>query len=298
MTNNNQRKIKQRQIRQRQLRRKRKLILYRRIAVLLGVVLLLILMISLLVKRCGKSEEEDNKEVKEEVQEEVQEETTSESLTFEELMEKTAQENNFSTDEYPEKLIELVKKNPETQDFVVNYPMKKDTYSEENLTELDGADGVPLLFQWDERWGYYQYGGNVMGLAGCGPTCLSMVASYLLDNPALTPIYMADFATENGHSIDGGGTAWSLMNQGAKDLGLNPKEVPLDENAIKGHLENGRPIICNVGEGIFTDNGHYLVFSGWVDGKIKINDPNRREFSERLWSYEEIKDQIKNMWVY
>ena len=70
------------------------------------------------------------------------------------------------------------------------------------------------------------------------------------------------------------------------------------DNKIKKHLENGRPIIVNVGEGIFTDNGHYMVFVGWEDEKIRINDPNRRDFSERLWDFEEIQDQIKNMWVY
>lgn len=275
----------------RKKRRRNKRRYYRALAIRIGIcVVILVILISLvvtLVKKIFFSKDETEDVPKE-----------PEVLTTQELLEKTAKENDFSVEDYPEQLIELLEKNPEAEEYVLNYPLKKGTYTDENLKEPEETSGLPLLIQWDDRWGYFEYADNVMGLAGCGPTSLSMVASYLLDDPSLTPIYMAEYAMENGHSIDGGGTAWSLMNEGARALGLNPKEVPLDENAIKKHLENGRPIICNVGEGIFTDNGHYMVFAGWEDGKIKINDPNRREYSARLWSFEEIQDQIKNMWVY
>lgn len=225
-------------------------------------------------------------------------EVPEEDLTIEELLEKRAQEQGYTMDVYPQKVLELLDKNPEAKDFVLEYPEKKDTYSTANLAVTSVEGEIPLLIQWDEKWGYYPYAGNIMGLAGCGPTCISMVASYLLEDPSITPIYVADYATRNGHCSDMAGTAWSLMTQGARDLGLNPKEVGLDEDVIRQYLENGRPIICNVGEGIFTEHGHYLLFVGWEDGKIKLNDPNRREFSEKLWEFEEIKDQIKNMWVY
>lgn len=270
-------------IKNKKLRRK-KLAQYKMIAIYGVVLFVMLLIICSFVKKIFFTKEEEYSKQK--------------VLTIEEKMEKTAQENGFAIEEYPLELIELLEKNPETEEYVLNYPLKKGTYSDEDLPASDGTGNIPLLIQWDDRWGYYEYGGNVMGLAGCGPTSLSMVASYLLNDPSLTPIYMADYSTRNGHSIDGGGTAWSLMNEGARALGLNPKEVPLDEAQVKKHLENGRPIIVNVGEGIFTDNGHYMVFVGWEDEKIKINDPNRREYSERLWSFEEIKDQIKNMWVY
>ena len=278
----------------RRKRRRRKMRYYRALAIRFALLFLLIFLLVTLVKKIFFSKDKDE-ESKEATQQEL---VLEEELTTEELLEKTAQENNFSVSEYPEKLIELLEKNPEAKEYVLNYPLKKGTYSDENLPVTEEAGTIPLLIQWDDRWGYYDYSGNVMGLAGCGPTSLSMVASYLLNDPTLTPIYMANYSTEHGHSIDGGGTAWSLMTDGARGLGLNPQEVPLDENAIKKHLENGRPIIVNVGEGIFTDNGHYMVFVGWEDEKIRINDPNRREFSERLWSFEEIQDQIKNMWVY
>lgn len=273
-------------------RRRRRMRYYRAIGMRVGILIILLL---LMWKVIGHGRHTEESGILNEIEDLVLE---TEPLTTEEKLEKTASENGFSVSEYPQDLIDLLERNPETEEFVLNYPLKKDTYSNENLAELNQTEGIPLLMQWDERWGYYQYSGNVLGLTGCGPTSLSMVASYLLNDPELTPIYMADYATRNGYSIEGSGTSWSFMSDGARSLGLNPQEVSLDENAVRKYLENGHPIICIMGEGIFTDGGHFIVFTGWEDGKIKINDPNRREFSERLWAFDEIKDQIKNMWVY
>ena len=46
---------------------------------------------------------------------------------------------------------------------------------------------MPLLLQWDERWGYRYYGDQMMAINGCGPTCLSMVVSYLTQNGRYHP---------------------------------------------------------------------------------------------------------------
>lgn len=36
---------------------------------------------------------------------------------------------------------------------------------------------------------------------------------------------------------------------------------------------------------------------GSEDGKIKVNDPNSKANSEKLWNYDDIYSQIKNLWV-
>lgn len=207
------------------------------------------------------------------------------------------EQKTFDTSGCPDELLELLQKNPETKEFVMNYSTKKDSYSREKLKELKKNE-IPLLMQWDERWGYYQYGDNVMGLTGCGPTCLSMVASSLFQNPEMTPIYMADYATRNGYCVPGSGTSWEFMSKGAMGLGLQVWEVPLSESRVKEYLRQGNPIICIMGPGKFTDNGHFIVLTGLENNKIKINDPNSKERSNQLWEFEEIKSQIRNMWVY
>ena len=102
-----------------------------------------------------------------------------------------AKQHNIPTSAWPEELIALLEKNPETQDFVLNYPIKKGTFSTANLDEYKNSDSVPLLLQWDERWGYFEYAGELMGLSGCGPVCLSMVCIHLLNDTSLTPPWTA-----------------------------------------------------------------------------------------------------------
>jgi len=50
-------------------------------------------------------------------------------------------------------------------------------------------------------------------------------------------------------------------------------------------------------EGDFTTTGHYIVLRGVKDGEFQVNDPNSVVNSEKLWSYEQIEGQIRNLWV-
>ena len=52
-----------------------------------------------------------------------------------------------------------------------------------------------------------------------------------------------------------------------------------------------------MGRGDFTATGHYIVLIGLEDGKFIVNDPNSVENSQKLWSYEQIQGQIRNLWV-
>lgn len=208
-----------------------------------------------------------------------------------------AKENKLSILAYPKELLELLQRNPEAKDFVLQYPLKKDLEVDIDLTEhLDRAD-MPLLLQWDQRWGYTQYAGNVMGLTGCGPTCLSMVCIHLLDDASLTPKYVAQFATENGYSLSGSGSSWTLISEGGVKLGLDVQEIPLVEKKIISNLQAGNPIICSVGPGFFTTTGHFIVLTGYADGSVTVNDPNSPEKSAKTWKLTEVMEQIRNLWV-
>lgn len=208
-----------------------------------------------------------------------------------------AKQNGLSLSEWPEELLDLLEKNPEAQEFVLNYPIKKDLDPEIDLSEYLDSSDVPLLLQWDERWGYSQYAGELMGLSGCGPTCLSMVCLYLLDDASYTPQYIAEFATENGYSVSGNGSSWTLISEGGEKLGLDVTEIPLDENRIIRDLEVGNPIICVVGPGFFTSTGHFIVMTEYEDGYVKVNDPNSHNRSEQTWKLTEVMEQIRNLWV-
>lgn len=201
---------------------------------------------------------------------------------------------------YEDKLASLLERNPDTADFVSGYATNYGSYDNTDLDYTsDPITGrVPLLMQWDIRWGFKEYGSDAMGFTGCGPTCLSMVAAYILDDPSMTPAYIADFAIENGYCVEGFGTAWDLMEIGSVDLGLDVVPITVDNDRIIANLEAGYPIIAIMGPGNFTNEGHFIVFTGVEDGQIVVNDPNSIARSERLWDLEEISDQIQALWVF
>ncbi|MGI5960180.1 MAG: C39 family peptidase [Massiliimalia sp.] len=215
-----------------------------------------------------------------------------------EELEAYAQEQGYSLDDYPQELIELYDKNPDTRDFVFQYPEKKDKDFSIDLSSCVGTESVPLLMQWDQRWGYDEYAGELFALSGCGPTCLSMVTLFLTDDPSMTPKAMGEFARENGYATDQNGTSWTLFSEGAQKLGLQSRELPLDHQQIISNLEEGNPIVCIMGPGDFTTTGHYIVMTGYQDGKILVNDPNSYRNSEQGWDLEQISDQIRNLWVF
>ena len=206
-----------------------------------------------------------------------------------------AREQGIPYSAYPESLVELLERNPETKDFVLNYPFREE--EETDMAEFDRSGGVPLMMQWDPRWGYMEYGSGVVGLTGCGPVCLAMAGYYVTGDPGFAPDRMVEFAKENGYCVPGKGSAWTLISEGGEKLGLDVTEVPLVKQTIFRYLEAGDPIICVMGPGDFTSSGHFIVLVGVEDGKLRVNDPNSREKSEKLWEFEQIEDQFRNLWV-
>ena len=212
-------------------------------------------------------------------------------------LEMYAFKNGFSMEAYPQSMISLYERNPEARDFVLNYPLMHNMQSDADMREYIGCEQVPLFLQWDKRWGYMEYGNDVVGITGCGPVSLSMAAWYVTGNDAMSPDRIVTFALENGYCVPGNGSKWTLISEGGRKLGLDVTEIPLVKDRIFANLEVDNPIICVMGPGDFTTTGHFIVMAGCQDGKIVINDPNSVSNSQKLWRYEDICDQIRNLWV-
>ena len=199
--------------------------------------------------------------------------------------------------EYPEKIIELLDKNPETVDFVEKYQELKDSEPVETIEELkDGA--IPKLLQWDPRWGYTSYGNGTIATSGCGPTCVSMVVAGLTGDNTATPAKMGQYAVQNGYLDGENNTAWAYMVQAPKSYGIDVSEEQYGKDVIFEKVESGAVIVCSVGPGVFTEVGHFIVIAGVKDGKLIVHDPFNTENSSKLWDFEEFEDQIKAMWTY
>ena len=202
----------------------------------------------------------------------------------------------MNSTQYPKQLKDLALKNEEALEFVYDYPAEHVKEHTIDLTEEASMDSVPLFVQWDKRWGYEKNSGNFFAASGCGPTTLSMVVVYLTHNREASPIAVAKYSKEAGYSVDGSGSSWTLISEGCRHYGVKAKTVALDESRMKAELDEGHPIVVNVGPGDFTDTGHFMVITGYDDEGFSINDPNSIEKSGKRWLFKNISSQIRAVW--
>lgn len=199
----------------------------------------------------------------------------------------------------PESLISLYERNPETADFVRDYPTKHENHKEIRINGDLRRGKMPHFLQWDERWGYETYGDDFMAITGCGPTCLSMVYAYLKNDATWNPYNLAKYAEQEGYYVAGSGSSWDMMTTLAREIGLDAEEVIFDEDHIRAELRNGHPIICIMGAGDFTTTGHFIVLVGEnADGTIEIRDPNSIVRTEKSWDLRTLMNQTRNLWRY
>ena len=151
---------------------------------------------------------------------------------------------------YPKGVIELLDKNPATVDYVEDYGEKQGQAYAEDIGD-DYVEGqIPLLIQWDERWGYAPYGTSVVAVSGCGPTCMAMVAAGLNHDPTITPAKVAAYGTENSYVDEENNTYWAFMQEAGADFGLSCYSGFLTEQQLAAELSAGHPVICSMGPDI------------------------------------------------
>lgn len=205
---------------------------------------------------------------------------------------KTIIENKGS---YPEILLMMLSKNTDMTDYVYHYNKYKGKVFSDNLGKVKKGQ-YPLLLQYDKRWGYGNYGDSVIAMSGCGPTSVAMVIAGLTGRNDITPYDIAKYAYENGYYENG--TSWDFFTKGVIKYGIIGKEIALSESVMVKELKKGHPIICSMRPGDFTTTGHLILITDYKNDKFKINDPNSKERSNKLWSYQTLKTQIKNLWSF
>ena len=202
-------------------------------------------------------------------------------------------------DKYPTELLELLSRNTETVDFVYDYPNHRDKiiFNKISIKKYYKPGKIPLFLQWDKKWGYDFYGNEPIAISGCAPTSLAMVAVGLTGNTRINPLVVSNYAYKHDYYVNGVGSSWSLISEGAKHFGLNSQELPLSKSSILSTLKEGFPIIVTVGPGTFTTTGHFLVLTGLTDdGKVTINDPNSKINSSKSWDVDIFLKEAKNLW--
>ncbi len=295
----------------RKRKRRKQIWMMQRVGVVLGVVLALVLffwMVTLIGKAIGKSIAE-NKKAKEAatatteavVTEAATEATVTDADPRYPVFEEPAEYSSDAMRErgVPEELIEFYEKYPEVAPYAWFFPEKHEIDYDMDISKEVTKGTIPYFCQWDDRWGYKDYGSSYMGVNGCGPTCITMVYSGLTGKTYYTPYDMAIYVRDRGYYVPGSGTVWATMETIPPELGLTVLNVQFDAEGIRSTLRDGHPIICNVGPGDFTKVGHYILLAGVDDeGKIIVHDPNSPERTAKHWDVDVLIPQIRNLWGY
>ena len=196
-------------------------------------------------------------------------------------------------------MLELAAKDPQAINYVLDFPQRYPASSGESYSDSVERGTVPDLKQWDERWGYVEYCGAAIGSTGCCPTSLSMVYMALTGKTDKTPADMAALATADGFAVDGEGTIGDFLVDDASKLGLACDEFSPSAANLVRYLKNGYVVVVNVGQGDFTDSGHFFVARGVAsDGSIQINDPYSSVNTAKTWDANTIVNQSIAMYAF
>ena len=204
-------------------------------------------------------------------------------------------------DSYPDTLIDLVARNHETVDFVYSYKDREKYNNRKLSADINSSyyvDGdVPLFLQWDRRWGYRIYGKEMIGLSGCGPTSLAMVIRHFDSDSTVNPYDVAKYSQDNGYVSADNFTSWKLFETGLSKYGLEAQDVIPVEAKMKKALDDNKILIVSVKPGTFTERGHIIVIKGYnKNGDFLINDPNSIVNTNKTWSFDELKSEIRKIW--
>lgn len=167
---------------------------------------------------------------------------------------------------------------------------------------LAAASSTPNL---NDFVNYYQYNysdpyyaGTTIAEAGCGPTSMAMVLTYLTGKE-VSPVEATNYSLNHGTYVNGQGTAWSYFEKISSDYGINCEESGVSSQNIVNSLSNGKTVIMSMGPGTFTRSGHFIVLTGINDdGTVSVADPNSEEHSNTNYDVSTFVNEGKEMWSF
>ena len=162
----------------------------------------------------------------------------------------------------------------------------------EGVTFTGGATPVTYYCQLDERWAGQPYGTDKIGSNGCGPTAMAIVISSLTEH-TVDPVYMANWAYQNGYWAKSAGSYHTLIRGAAAAFGLTGAGCPYTQpQQLVDALESGKLVVALMGPGHFTNGGHFIVLRGVTeDGQILVADPASYAYSQQPWPLATIIDE-------
>ncbi|MCH4053507.1 MAG: hypothetical protein LKG38_03385 [Atopobiaceae bacterium] len=187
-------------------------------------------------------------------------------------------------DEYSDdRIIQLALRESAAVSFVRGLPDAKATSAAYEDAVTQGT--CPVLYDWDTRWGYVEYGGDglPLGLTGSGPTCLSIVYMGITGNSDKTPADMAQLATDSGCATGDLFCTGDLFSGQASGLGLSCVQTGVTSDELLSALQTGF-VIAQANAGTLTSDAHWVVVTtANDDGSVSMIDPTSTEVTSHEW---------------
>ncbi len=151
---------------------------------------------------------------------------------------------------------------------------------------------IPLIIQTSPKWGSLPYGNTgskQLYENGCAIVTLAMTQSYL-DNRNVTPKDVLDWSGDRYYTPDG--TSWQIFEDFTIQYGYQLENFGNNFQSAMEASNEGKLIIASVGEGFFTEVGHFVIIRGYdsVEGLVYLNDAN--DNPEKAHSLQGIDESI------
>ncbi len=154
---------------------------------------------------------------------------------------------------------------------------------------------IPQLYQTDYTQTLCVYRGEEKSVAtsGCAMVCASMVIAYFYPEAEQTPETLFSWAVEEGLYYGNGFSSKNIMKVLVEN-GVTCEWKKLGKKGIRKALSEGKPIIALMGEGYFTNSGHYILLRGIDENnKVSVTDPDSPKRSKEQHRVAEIIVQSK-----
>lgn len=167
----------------------------------------------------------------------------------------------------------------------LNQPHKTITYSG---TTTKGE--VPKIYQWDERWGYFEYCNMPLGFSGCGVTIMAMARMGLTGKTDMGPAEMAQLAVDTGEAEGGTLSSFYINSDVSEATGVYGERLSsTSASLLVQNISKSSYVAINVRANTLASGGHYILAVGVNDdGTIEIRDPNSPTNTAKSWDAEEI----------
>ena len=116
---------------------------------------------------------------------------------------------------------------------------------------------------------------QTMAMSGCGATAGAIVAATMVD-PKITPWDIAQLFMAKGFRTKNNGTLFSAFKwlfKRYKGKGIRKFAAGKGKKNMMKALDQGAYLVCNMGKGYWTKNGHYIVVWKYDDKYFYAVDP-------------------------